>query len=375
MAEERPRPRARAGRQQAAAAAEGADRSARRPGATSSRVLHGGDHARRPHAHAHPDARAQPLPRPRSCRRASRRPSRATGCKLLYMAQIETRPPRFAIQVNSRNRVTRDYAYFVENRLRARYRHGRRPADHRLQRTQAAPQRSLSAHGMPSPRPRGRRWSSRSSSSSLLVARRRRRSTRRRPTTPPRSCPADALVYVHLSTDTGRGGDAARALKLAAALPELRAAARRAAAAACRPGLRRRRRRAEGRQRGRARAVRHRQRATAGSLVLVDTGTRRTRPRDRARLRRAESSQPTIGALPGDRPARESLSAGARRWRRSGRGSLAGRRPGLHATPCAELPADRVADAGPRADGVRRLLAPAGRPARRRRRAARPARR
>ena len=30
--------------------------------------------------------------------------------KLLYMAQIETRPPRFAIQVNSRNRVTRDYA-------------------------------------------------------------------------------------------------------------------------------------------------------------------------------------------------------------------------------------------------------------------------
>ncbi|PTL55443.1 ribosome biogenesis GTPase Der [Paraconexibacter algicola] len=41
--------------------------------------------------------------------------------KLLYMAQIDERPPRFAIQVNSRNRVTRDYAYFVENRLRARY--------------------------------------------------------------------------------------------------------------------------------------------------------------------------------------------------------------------------------------------------------------
>jgi GTP-binding protein len=41
--------------------------------------------------------------------------------KLLYMAQIGERPPRFAIQVNSRNRVTRDYAYFVENRLRARY--------------------------------------------------------------------------------------------------------------------------------------------------------------------------------------------------------------------------------------------------------------
>ncbi len=41
--------------------------------------------------------------------------------KLIYMAQIGECPPRFAIQVNSRNRVTRDYAYFVENRLRARY--------------------------------------------------------------------------------------------------------------------------------------------------------------------------------------------------------------------------------------------------------------
>src|SRR4051795_1617549 len=41
--------------------------------------------------------------------------------RMLYMAQIDTRPPRFAIQVNSRNRVTRDYAYFIENRLRARY--------------------------------------------------------------------------------------------------------------------------------------------------------------------------------------------------------------------------------------------------------------
>jgi GTPase len=41
--------------------------------------------------------------------------------KLIYMAQIGERPPRFAIQVNSRTRVTRDYAYFLENRLRARY--------------------------------------------------------------------------------------------------------------------------------------------------------------------------------------------------------------------------------------------------------------
>ncbi len=41
--------------------------------------------------------------------------------KLIYMTQIGERPPRFAIQVNSRARVTRDYAYFLENRLRARY--------------------------------------------------------------------------------------------------------------------------------------------------------------------------------------------------------------------------------------------------------------
>jgi GTPase len=41
--------------------------------------------------------------------------------KLIYAAQIGERPPRFAIQVNNRARVTREYAYFLENRLRARY--------------------------------------------------------------------------------------------------------------------------------------------------------------------------------------------------------------------------------------------------------------
>jgi GTP-binding protein len=51
----------------------------------------------------------------------SRRGASGHRLKLIYMAQIDQRPPRFAIQVNSRARVTRDYAYFVENRLRARY--------------------------------------------------------------------------------------------------------------------------------------------------------------------------------------------------------------------------------------------------------------
>jgi GTP-binding protein len=54
---------------------------------------------------------------------AARQPPAKQGhrLKLLYMAQIGMRPPRFAIQVNSRQRVTRDYAYFIENRLRERY--------------------------------------------------------------------------------------------------------------------------------------------------------------------------------------------------------------------------------------------------------------
>ncbi|MDQ6751204.1 MAG: ribosome biogenesis GTPase Der, partial [Actinomycetota bacterium] len=42
--------------------------------------------------------------------------------KLLYMTQTTTHPPRFSVQVNSRVRVTRDYAYFLENRMRERYR-------------------------------------------------------------------------------------------------------------------------------------------------------------------------------------------------------------------------------------------------------------
>jgi GTP-binding protein len=54
---------------------------------------------------------------------AARQPPAKQGhrLKMLYMAQIGTGPPRFSIQVNSRQRLTRDYAYYVENRLRERY--------------------------------------------------------------------------------------------------------------------------------------------------------------------------------------------------------------------------------------------------------------
>jgi len=51
----------------------------------------------------------------------TRRGASGHRLKPIYMTQTGTRPPRFAIQVNSRTRVTRDYAYFLENRLRARY--------------------------------------------------------------------------------------------------------------------------------------------------------------------------------------------------------------------------------------------------------------
>jgi GTP-binding protein len=53
---------------------------------------------------------------------AARRTNRAARrLKLLFMTQTGVRPPRFSIQVNSRALVTRDYAYYIENRLRDRY--------------------------------------------------------------------------------------------------------------------------------------------------------------------------------------------------------------------------------------------------------------
>ena len=74
--------------------------------------------------------------------------------RLIFMTQTAERPPRFSIQVNSRARVTRDYAYFIENRLRERYRlegvpaiidfverNERGPADGRGERRTAAERR------------------------------------------------------------------------------------------------------------------------------------------------------------------------------------------------------------------------------------------
>jgi GTPase len=54
---------------------------------------------------------------------AAREPPARHGkrLRLLYMTQFETGPPRFAIQVNDRRLITRNYAYFLENSLRERY--------------------------------------------------------------------------------------------------------------------------------------------------------------------------------------------------------------------------------------------------------------
>ncbi|MFN2615885.1 MAG: ribosome biogenesis GTPase Der [Thermoleophilaceae bacterium] len=46
---------------------------------------------------------------------------RGKRLRMYYAAQFESGPPRIAIQVSDRSLLTRDYAYFVENRLRDRY--------------------------------------------------------------------------------------------------------------------------------------------------------------------------------------------------------------------------------------------------------------
>jgi GTP-binding protein len=47
---------------------------------------------------------------------------RGRRLRMYYASQVESGPPRFRIHVNDRKLVTRDYAYFLENRLRERYR-------------------------------------------------------------------------------------------------------------------------------------------------------------------------------------------------------------------------------------------------------------
>ncbi|HWF51342.1 MAG TPA: ribosome biogenesis GTPase Der [Solirubrobacteraceae bacterium] len=93
---------------------------------------------------------------------AERQPPAKQGhrLKLIFMTQTAEAPPRFSIQVNSRSRVTRDYAYFIENRLRGRYRlegipliidfverNQRRPGPAREERSRRAATRAAGSDG------------------------------------------------------------------------------------------------------------------------------------------------------------------------------------------------------------------------------------
>ena len=209
--------------------------------------------------------------------------------RLLFMTQTGERPPRFSIQVNSRARVTRDYAYYVENRLRERYRlegvpviidfvernerraPARRPPDGR--RAEPGPERygrlnrrinrpkllhccvrcqrsrgrisrfprcpgaaARPARGAPPRADAARRFRRRRLALAGGAARgrggdrgrRRARARAARARAPPATgaaaiVPADALAYVHLSTDPGRP-PSRRARQARRALPRLAAA-------------------------------------------------------------------------------------------------------------------------------------------------------
>jgi GTP-binding protein len=74
------------------------------------------------------DRRAERIPTPALNRFvagvvANRPPPAKRGrrLRLYYAAQVETRPPRIAIQVNDRRLITRDWAYYLENRMRDEY--------------------------------------------------------------------------------------------------------------------------------------------------------------------------------------------------------------------------------------------------------------
>jgi GTP-binding protein len=47
---------------------------------------------------------------------------RGRRLRIYYATQVEVGPPRFRFYVNDRRLITRDWAYFLENRLRQRYR-------------------------------------------------------------------------------------------------------------------------------------------------------------------------------------------------------------------------------------------------------------
>jgi GTP-binding protein len=47
---------------------------------------------------------------------------RGRRLRIYYATQVRAGPPRFRFYVNDRRLITRDYGFFLENRLRERYR-------------------------------------------------------------------------------------------------------------------------------------------------------------------------------------------------------------------------------------------------------------
>lgn len=165
-----------------------------------------------------------------------------------------------------------------------------------------------------------------------------------------RLVPADALVYVHLSTDTGRGGTAA-AERLAQAFPGYdalrRSLVKRLSAPGCPVA-------ADALKNGREAAIAliDTGAGAAGSLVYVDTGNTDKQP------------ERTCGAVQTGKFGRL-LVIGQPQTIVLARQLAAGKGKPLAADPAyrrtlAQLPPDRVADAWATADGVDRLLTPQG---------------
>ncbi|MCW2992857.1 MAG: hypothetical protein JWQ18_352 [Conexibacter sp.] len=165
--------------------------------------------------------------------------------------------------------------------------------------------------------------------------------------------PADALVYVHLSTDHGRSETLA-ASKLAGRFPSWAALRDSIVSRLQAPGCDLA-----------AKALKTADEAAlaifdtgggsrASSLVLVDTGKAHPGAKQRGCGTLSSTYVGTFLAI--GQP--ESLNLAAKLEKAGGRGSLA-QAPGPKAE-LAKLPANRVADGWLSADGVRRLLAPQG---------------
>ncbi len=200
------------------------------------------------------DRRAERIPTPELNRFvgdvvADRPPPSRNGrrLRLLYAAQVGTAPPRFAVQVNDRRLVSRDWAYFFENRMRAALRAGGRPAGDRLRAAQAPRalaqprhrykrRRGKAAQAQAS-RPAGRireRFASRRAASARRLPRASRNLLRRRATPAPSPPPAGSHGFA-----TRRAASAGSSDGRAATRSEARVAAVGSALAAVGPRFRR----------------------------------------------------------------------------------------------------------------------------------------